>query len=113
MKVIYPYPPNALSPNARAHWSEIAKHKKQVRADANYMTRINQVRVDPEKPVMLAITFRPSTKAAYDIDNAFARCKALIDGIADALKVDDRHFTYQLARGEPMKGGAVEITFSQ
>jgi crossover junction endodeoxyribonuclease RusA len=113
MKVIYPFPPNVLSPNARAHWSEIAKRKKQVRSDANYMTRVNQVKVSKDKPVMLSIVFRPATKARYDLDNAFARCKALIDGIADAIGIDDTHFTYQLARGEPLKGGAVEITFSQ
>lgn len=113
MKVIYPFPPNVLSPNARAHWSEIARKKKQVRQDANYMTRINQVKVSKDKPVMLAIVFRPATNCRYDIDNAFARCKALIDGIADAIGIDDTHFIYQLARGEPLKGGAVEITFSQ
>lgn len=113
MKVIYPFPPNVLSPNARAHWSEIARHKKQVRHDGKYLTIVNKVSVTPDQPVILSIVFRPSTKCKYDIDNAFARCKALIDGIADALNVDDSQFLYQLSRGEPMKGGAVEITFSQ
>ena len=113
MKVVYPYPPPVLSPNARAHWSKIASAKKAVRKDAQYLTVVNKVKVDETKPLTLHIVFRPSTAARYDIDNALARCKALIDGIADAINMDDSKFKFQIERGDPFKGGAVEVTFKQ
>lgn len=112
-KVVYPYPPTVLSPNSREHWSKVAKEKKIARHDAHYLTKISGVKIDASKKVTLSIVFRPSTKCRYDIDNALARCKAMIDGIADALGVDDHNFEYRLARGEPFKGGAVEVTFIQ
>lgn len=114
MKVTYPYPPAILSPNSRSHWSKVAPAKKKVRHDAHYLTKIGKVSVVTDKPVTLSIVFRPTHQCRrYDVDNAFARCKALIDGIADALGMDDSKFAYRLARGEPMTGGAVEITFIQ
>jgi hypothetical protein len=41
------------------------------------------------------------------MDNMLASTKAAIDGIADALGVDDQHFSLRLERGEPTKNGEV------
>jgi len=56
----------------------------------------------------LTLTFYPPTRRAYDLDNALARIKAGLDGLADVLKVDDKHWTLTIRKGETV-GGFVEV----
>lgn len=57
----------------------------------------------------LSITFNPPDKRRRDLDNMLASCKAMLDGLASAMKVDDYEFTITLRRGDPVKGGAVAV----
>jgi crossover junction endodeoxyribonuclease RusA len=58
------------------------------------------------------ITFHPPDKRKRDLDNCLASFKAGLDGIADALGVNDCQFKLSLEMGSPIKGGEVEIYLS-
>lgn len=103
--ILLPWPSRALNPNARAHWSGIAAAKRKARNDACMLARDAKV-----KPgTILKLTFCPPDNRGRDMDNAFAACKAAIDGIADAWRANDRSFRYLLEWGEMAPGGRVIV----
>lgn len=108
-----PWPPSCLSPNARAHWSKKADATAKTRRDASYACQAAGIRALPWASMHVQITFHPATARAFDLDNALARCKALLDGLADATGIDDSLWSLALARGEKRKGGAIIITVSE
>ena len=57
----------------------------------------------------VTVTFRPSPKSRADMQNLPATVKAHIDGLADALGVDDRVFTVDWVVAEKGGPGAVEF----
>lgn len=103
----YPWPPKELSPNSRVHWSKKSEAAKKVKRDAYYLTREANPSVS-EAPT-LSIVFNPPTSHKNDIDNCLSRCKALIDGIAMAINIDDSKFKYTIQMGEKVKGGCVAV----
>jgi crossover junction endodeoxyribonuclease RusA len=112
MKIEFPWPSNKLSPNARLHWSERSRVVKSTRQSAAWFTRavVRPGTFVPAMPVSVVTTFYPPDKQPRDEDNLKARCKAIYDGIADAIGVDDRHFRHQRAVfGDPIKGGKVVV----
>ena len=110
MRITLPWPPTGLSPNARNHWAKTAKLKKQYR-EACYWKAIEQgARAIQADSLHLTITFYPPTRRGYDLDNALARIKAGLDGLVDVLKVDDKHWTISIKKGESV-GGFVEVCF--
>lgn len=48
-----------------------------------------------------------------DLDNMLAAMKAGLDGVAQATGVDDSRWEYRIARGDPTKGGRVDVELSQ
>lgn len=64
----------------------------------------------PEGRVNVRLTIHPKTANTIDADNGIAACKAYLDGIAQALNVDDSTFNAPvLFWGLPYKGGKVVI----
>lgn len=60
--------------------------------------------------VKVALTFHPKAKRNVDEDNAIASMKWALDGIAQALGVDDSRFALQRpVIAEPIKGGRVIV----
>lgn len=58
--------------------------------------------------------FLPPDRRRRDMDNLLASCKGLLDGIADALGVDDSRFAITLAlTSEPVKFGGVRVTIGR
>lgn len=108
MIVDIPWPPAILSPNARGHWAKLAKAKRVYRRDCTMLAIAAGARMRkwPDN-LALRITFRPPTHRRYDLDNALARIKAGLDGIADAIGVDDSGWSIAIAKGEP--GGFVRV----
>lgn len=64
---------------------------------------------DAEGSIALTITFVPPDRRQRDHDNMIASTKALQDGIADALGVNDRRFRASYVFAEPEKPGRVEV----
>lgn len=89
MNIILPWPPTGLSPNARLHWAKLARLKKQYRATCAWQARIQGARAIKANALHITVEFVPPTRRAFDLDNALARMKSGLDGLADALKVDD------------------------
>jgi hypothetical protein len=55
------------------------------------------------------LTFIEPDRRPRDIDNLLASCKGLLDGIADALGVDDRCFRLSMSREGTARGGIVRV----
>lgn len=108
-EVTLPWPPVALNPNSRTHWAKRAEAAAKTRRDARIACMGAGCRALPWQTMHVALTFRAPTARAYDLDNALARCKSTLDGVADATGIDDQHWTYSMSRGAPVKGGAVII----
>ncbi len=92
LRVICPYPPAALNPNARAHWSKKSTVAKAYRHACWALAREAVLIAPAAGPIHLRLDFFPPDRAQRDDDNAEAAFKAGRDGIADALKVDDSRF---------------------
>ncbi|MGL4640909.1 MAG: hypothetical protein ACRCVX_14390 [Shewanella sp.] len=115
MIITLPWPPSGLSPNARLHWSEKARLAKKYREACCWQSKEQGVRlidmVD-KVSIKLSITFIPPTRRAYDLDNALSRIKNGLDGLSDALGVDDKHWTLTIQKGEGI-GGMVKVEITQ
>lgn len=103
-----PWPPADLSPNARQHWSKLARAKKAYRAACAWTAKEQGAqRLDAEN-LHLTITFVPPNRRAHDLDNCLARMKSGLDGLADVLEVDDKHWTLTISKADEV-GGLVKV----
>jgi crossover junction endodeoxyribonuclease RusA len=82
---------------------------KAYRKDCGWLAHHAEIEVPEEGAISLRLVFRAPDKRARDLDNMLASVKAGLDGLADALHVNDQRFTLTLERGEPHKGGLVEV----
>lgn len=107
MTVTLPFPPPALSPNARSHWA------KKYRAFKAYKTECVAMLLSYKKHLAgrdtFALTFCPPDRHRRDLDNMLASAKALLDALSVVCGVDDSRFSLTIAKGEPVPGGAVVI----
>jgi len=93
-------PPKALSPNARSHWAAKARAVQAHRGEAFLMAGRAVAGVDKGgqrwalvgTEIMVRATFWFRVERRRDRDNAQASLKAALDGIAEALGVDDSRF---------------------
>lgn len=95
MKLYLPWPPSALSPNARVHWAVLSRHKNKLRQAAKVETTLQKrgQTLDVDAELHMTLIFVRPNKRSYDRDNLVARAKAAIDGMCDALSIDDRIIT--------------------
>lgn len=115
MIVTLPWPDKGLSPNARLHWRPLADLKALARADAakevlaQMPLEARQAVASGDGRIALTIRFYPPDKRLRDDDNAVSAFKSARDGIADALKVNDRRFQPHYHFEDPAKPGRVEV----
>jgi len=115
--IVLPWPDRRLSPNARVNWRAKAAPKKKARADAALATYaaldrgLRDVRAEMagDDPIPLTIRFYPPDARRRDRDNAQASLKHALDGIADALAVDDYRFRPMYEFADPVAPGRVEV----
>lgn len=112
IKIVAPWPARGLSPNARLHWAQVAKLKKPYRA-LGMARAVEAMRGLPPYPkegkLPVKITFHPPDRRHRDDDNAISSGKALRDGIADGIGVNDRRWQTVYHMAEPVKGGLVVV----
>lgn len=116
------WPPSTLSPNKRLHWARVAKEKRLYREEC----RLESVKVingekggenvkknvHSSERLHLFLSFIPPDKRQYDRDNLVARMKSGIDGVADALSINDVKFHYvtaEMVDCRPIKPGFVML----
>lgn len=93
MAFTLPWPPATLSPNVRQHWRKHAAAKKSYRAACAWQAAAQGVRPMPPGKIAVSLRFVPPDRRRRDLDNLIASMKSGLDGLADALGVDDNRFT--------------------
>lgn len=105
------WPHKDLQPHAKGHWAPKARATKAARDEAFWAAREAAVATDPM--AILQFTFHPPSGPGGrpDVTNMPHRCKAAIDGIAEAMGCDDRDFQpiWPANLSEPVKGGCVLV----
>lgn len=95
LELSLPWPPKALSPNARKHWRGLAKAKAAYRDLCRMETLLqcHPSRVKLPNFMHLVLEFVPPDRRKRDRDNLLASMKSGLDGMADALGINDARFT--------------------
>ena len=109
--IALPWPAREAWPNSRAHHMRVWRTRKRQREFAFWFA-VNQGFKIPAE-ALLTVTFHPSGKRRFDLDNALAAIKGSIDGLAEASGVDDAGWEYKVAKGDPVKGGEVVIEWGE
>src|SRR3546814_8356767 len=105
------WPDRASHPNSRGHWSKRAKANKAMRKAAYYLTLGANVKAPENGDIRVVLTFYPPDRRQRDRDNLLSNCKAYLDGIADALGVNDSRFVPSIHMADETGGYVVaEIT---
>ena len=107
--IVFPWPPKDLSPNARVYWARKAKAAKSYRRTCFYLAKQAKVTAPKEGPINLHIEFVPPDRRPRDLDNMLASTKNLLDGLAQALGVNDKRFTLQISVADEI-GGMVRVS---
>lgn len=108
LSITLPWPPKELSPNARLHWSKLARAKKSYRYACVVQAKAQGAQRITADKLHVSLMFYPPSRRAFDLDNALARMKSGLDGLADVLGVDDRHWKLSIDRAEEV-GGMVKV----
>lgn len=115
IEIVLGWPASNLSPNRRGHWTVAYRARKRYRSDCCAAAK-SQIPWDASvsDAAHISLSFFPPDRRRYDIDNLVARMKSGIDGVCDALGIDDKQFQSQSAniaevKGTALDGGAVRI----
>ena len=106
-----PFPPASLSGHAKGGWKahHAETQKQRQAAYVATLAAMRGVRPDfPEGDIAILFRFFPPDRRS-DRTNMPGRLKGAIDGIADALQVNDRRFLPRYAFFPPEAPGRVEI----
>ena len=109
MKVVLPWPPKVLHPNARVHWAQLAKTKKAYRYACHMLTKAAGIRIDPQARPTVALEFVLPDRRRRDVDGMLAAMKSGLDGLADAIGCDDSRWSLTLSVAEGEIGGMVRV----
>jgi Holliday junction resolvase RusA-like endonuclease len=112
MKLALSWPPRELLKNANAHRMARYRAGKKYRAEAAktaWAEGWHLLTITP--PVRMTITFRPPDLRKRDLHNMPVAVAHAIDGIQDALGIDDYHFRVSWPEefGEPIRHGQVIV----
>jgi len=109
-----PWPPPQLSPNKRMHWAALAKYKAKYREEC-CLAMMSRIITLPAGPLAMRLTFFRPDRRNYDRDNLLARMKSGLDGMCDALGINDNRFTVITLRVSDIvvDGGAVHVYISE
>jgi crossover junction endodeoxyribonuclease RusA len=100
MLITLHWPDRRLNPNSRPHWATKAKLAKNYKEYGYVTARLAMIQDKKYKfdgKIALDIKFYPKDKRRRDLDNCLASIKHGLDGIAQALGVDDSCFMLKLA----------------
>lgn len=111
-EIVLPWPDRKLHPNSRPHWAVKAKATKSARGAAHLVAlECGWHQVDwPDGDLFVWIDFYPPDRRHRDTDGLLSSMKAALDGIAQAMGVNDRRFVPRpYVKDEVRKGGQVRI----
>lgn len=96
MTVVVPWPVRDLWRNNKPHWAAEARAKKKARALTYYAALNAKVSAGEN----ITVTFHPPDKRRRDRDNMIAAIKGHLDGLSDALGIDDSRFNLKFEFGD-------------
>jgi len=109
-----PWPAREVWPNFRQshHWRKYARPVKLQRAEAYGLALAAGARPLSLAVIPIAVHFAPPDRRHRDDDGMVGAFKSARDGIADALRCDDRDMraTYVFGDPDPAKRGFIEVT---
>lgn len=112
-ELVLPWPDRALHPNSRVHWSKRSKAAKETRAASTLFALATGWRpglLPVDGPLHVWIDGYATDRRRRDADGLLSSLKPALDGIADALGVDDRRFVpHPWVKDEVRKGGEVRV----
>lgn len=95
MKIELDFPPAELFPNRAkgTHWGKLYQVRSDYRDGSTFLAKhqINNWKHDGYN-IRLKLTFQMPDKRHRDSDNCLAAAKAALDGLADALMINDKFF---------------------
>jgi len=112
--VVLDWPHPALAPNRNngRHWAEMAAIRAKAKQDAYWLTRkSSDVSLLDERQHPVTLTFVAPDKRRRDLDGCLSSMKPALDGVAQALGLDDSQFrpiTLDYVHGD--KPGSVIVT---
>lgn len=115
IELTLPWPPRELSPNARLHWSKVAVAKRKYRAACWALTLNASPSFIPQKSdskLRVHLLFVAPDRRSYDLDGLLSRMKSGLDGVADALKVNDKRFRPSIDISDDI-GGMVKVRIEE
>lgn len=109
MTITLPLPSPDLRPNSRPHWARKAKATKAARALA--LLRALEAGVPATPPTHYRLLYHwPTPRRRWDDDNCVAACKAYLDGICAALRIDDRSLRFSGLEHDRSQPGRAGVT---
>lgn len=94
MKIVFPWFLPELKPNTSCHYMQKAKAKAIYRAVCKDQTIKAMTEQESKKAYTeMTFTFYKPNKRHSDLDNMLSSCKSLVDGMCDALGMNDKEFT--------------------
>ena len=112
MTVTLGWPSRALSPNARTHWGTLARAKKAARREG-YIAARSAGAPFLMLSISIQVTFIPPGSGRRDLDNLIASIKPHLDGISDAIVIDDSRWIWAApVIAKPEKPGRVVVTIT-
>lgn len=113
MIIRLPFPNPDLNPNRASgnHWAAQYKARKSAKEMGYYAAKeaLQAAQLPKQATYALNITFVMPDKRRRDRDNLLASSKQLLDGIAQALGIDDNNFEPIVLRRQFDKGNAAMI----
>lgn len=117
--IILLFPPGELSPNRKMHWAKKAPITASYRLECCILTKKSvgieyaiylRDAVNKGHKIALFVNFHKPDRRHRDEDNIMASFKAGIDGIAQAIGIDDKNFKYMpYVHDDIIKGGRVSV----
>lgn len=110
MNITFPWFLKELKPNHSSHYMQKAKAKAIYRAECEFITLKALETQDVDRDASeLQFTFYKPNKRHMDADNMLAAMKSGIDGMCDALKINDKQFKRIVIQVADDIGGYVEV----
>jgi crossover junction endodeoxyribonuclease RusA len=119
LKVVLPWPDRKLNPNYSKgrHWTSTTDERKKARTAARVVTLNVLLDAGWEAPgcdVPLTIVFMAPDRRHRDRDNLLSALKPSLDGMADAMGVNDSQFNpITISREFGSKPGSVIVTIGR
>lgn len=117
MIIELPWPSATLSPNSRTHWRTKAGATKSAKNTAWVLAKEAMFRAGIKPgamsgPIVVSMMFHPAQNRQRDLDNCQAMMKAALDGIAEALGVNDSIFRPVSSIGEKRATACVIVSLT-